>query len=134
MKKVSVVLFIALLLTSTSTYSNSFVTGITDKLTKLAGNFDTFRTHRQTRDGVTAVWSFSGATVTGFVVERTYEDPADPYAYWETVATVPATGARSYKVTDDPVAPGFISYRVVAMNGNDVAAYSPVSTEHIVAH
>lgn len=96
--------------------------------------FDFFRTHRQGRDGITATWGYSGGSVTGYIVERTYEDPADPYATWETTGIQSETGARSYKVTNTNVTPGFISYRVVAMNGNTRVAVSPVSTEHIVAH
>lgn len=99
----------------------------------LAG-FDFFRTHRQGRDGITATWGYSGGGVTGYIVERTYEDPSDPYATWETAGIQSETGARSYKVTNTNVTPGFISYRVIAMNGNIQVAVSPVSTEHIVAH
>ncbi|HOZ69423.1 MAG TPA: hypothetical protein PLU11_00260 [Chitinophagaceae bacterium] len=96
--------------------------------------FDFFRTHRQGKDGITATWGYSGGTITGYIVERTYEDATDPYASWETVAIVAHTGARSYKVTNTNVTPGFISYRVRVMNGNTEIAVSPVSTEHIVAH
>ncbi len=102
-------------------------------VTNLAG-FDFFRTHRQGKDGITSTWGYTGGSVTGYVVERTYEDPADPYAYWETVALVPESGLRSYKVTNTSVTPGFISYRVKAMNGNTVVAATDVSTVHIVAH
>ena len=96
--------------------------------------FDFFRTARQGKDGITATWGYSGGTITGYIVERTYEDATDPYASWETVAIVAHTGARSYKVTNTNVTPGFISYRVRVMNGNTEIAVSPVSTEHIVAH
>lgn len=98
--------------------------------------FDFFRTHRQGKAGITATWGYAGeaAVVTGYVVEKTYEDPADPYAYWETVATVPATGARSYKVTDTGVYPGYISYRITAVSGVDPVTVSGISTVHIVSH
>jgi len=101
--------------------------------TVLAG-FDFFRTHRQGRDGITSTWGYSGGGVTGYMVERTYDDPTDPYAYWETMTLTPETGARSYKFTNTGVTPGFISYRVKAMNGNTVVAITDVSTIHIVAH
>lgn len=100
---------------------------------KALAGFDFFRTHRQGKDGITSTWGFTG-TVTGFVVERTYEDPADPYAYWETVAIVQTSGLRSYKTTEVNVTPGFISYRVKAMNGVSVVTVSDISTEHIVSH
>lgn len=96
--------------------------------------FDFFRTHRQGKNGITATWGYSGGGVTGYIVERTYEDPSDPYATWETAGIQSETGARSYKVTNTNVTPGYISYRVIAMNGNVQVAVSPVSTEHIVAH
>ncbi|MBI5372470.1 MAG: hypothetical protein HZA79_10650 [Sphingobacteriales bacterium] len=101
----------------------------------LLAGFDFFRTHRQGKDGITSTWGFSsGEAITGFILERTYEDPADPYAYWETVALVPASGLRSYKATDTNVFPGFISYRVTAVRENTVVAVSDVSTVHIVSH
>ncbi len=101
----------------------------------LLTGFDFFRTHRQGKDGITSTWGFSSAgTITGFILERTYEDPADPYAYWETVALVPASGLRSYKATDTNVFPGFISYRVTAVQGTATVAVSDVSTVHIVSH
>jgi hypothetical protein len=96
--------------------------------------FDFFRTHRQGKDGITATWGYSGGGVTGYIVERAYEDATDPYATWETVGLQSETGARSYKITNTNVTPGFISYRVRVMNGNTEVAVSPISTEHIVAH
>ncbi|MBI3137799.1 MAG: hypothetical protein HYZ15_04365 [Sphingobacteriales bacterium] len=101
----------------------------------LLTGFDFFRTHRQGKDGITSTWGFNAAqTITGFILERTYEDPADPYAYWETVALVPASGLRSYKATDTNVFPGFVSYRVTAVQGTTTVEVSNVSTVHIVSH
>lgn len=102
--------------------------------TALFAGFDFYRTHRQGKDGITTTWGYSGGGVTGYVVERTYEDATDPYAFWETVALITETGARSYKFTNTNVTPGFISYRVKAMNGLNVVAVTEVSTVHIVAH
>jgi hypothetical protein len=132
-----IILPLLLVLLATSAFSKksvpspAFRPGI-NNTTVLAG-FDFFRTHRQGKDGITSTWGYTGA-VTGFVVERTYEDPADPYAYWETVAIVPASGLRSYKTTEVNVTPGFISYRVKAMNGTSIVTVSDISTEHIVSH
>ena len=101
----------------------------------VAGTFDSFRIHRQTKDGVTATWSFSsGGTVTGFILERTYEDPTDPYANWEVAGTTPSTGSRSYKITDDGVFPGFISYRVIATMSTGEEISSDIETIHIISH
>lgn len=99
------------------------------------GNFDFFRTHRQGRSGATATWGFSsGSAVSGFVLEKTYEDPSDPYANWETIALLPYSATKSYKHTDSNVLPGYISYKVTAMMTNGASVTSVISTLHIVSH
>ncbi len=101
----------------------------------VASDFSFFRTHRQGKDGVTATWGVTNSSgISTFYVQKTYEDPADPYAYWETWAVMPFTNARSYKATDTGVFPGFISYRVVAVFSNGSEMVTPVSTVHIVSH
>jgi hypothetical protein len=97
-------------------------------------SFSFFRTHRQGK-GITATWGlFSNSGVTDFLVQRTYEDPTDPYANWTDVSTVECVNNRSFKVIDPNVLPGYISYRVVAMNGFTQVDISDISTEHIVQH
>lgn len=97
--------------------------------------FSFFRTHRQGR-GITATWgTLSNNNISEFVVQQTYEDPTDPYANWvDLTPAVSCNSAHSFKYTDPSVFPGFVSYRVVAMNGASVADVSEVSTEHIVKH
>jgi hypothetical protein len=98
-------------------------------------SFDFFRTHRQGKAGITATWGFTAtAGVTGFALERTYDDPTDPYAVWETVTMAPYTGARSYKFTENNIFPGFISYRVTSIMTNGDEVLSEISTVHIVKH
>jgi hypothetical protein len=100
-----------------------------------APTFSFFRTHRQGKAGITATWGLTASTnVSGFIVQKTYEDPTDPYANWETVSLTPCTGERSYKCTDANVFPGFISYRVIASMINGGEIISEVSTVHIVSH
>jgi hypothetical protein len=101
-----------------------------------ASQFEFFRTHRQGRDGITATWGINGPgnDVTCFIVERTYDDPSDPYAMWEIVSNTPCTGARSYKCTETGVFPGFISYRVTAQLTAGGSFTTPVSTIHIISH
>ncbi|HEX7847747.1 MAG TPA: hypothetical protein VF476_18230 [Chitinophagaceae bacterium] len=83
--------------------------------TAIDPGFDFFRVHRQGKNGATATWGLtSNSGVTGFLLEKTYEDPTDQYAYWENVATLPATGERSYKHTDPGVYAGYITYRLTA--------------------
>mgnify|MGYP001160727216 CR=1 FL=1 len=97
--------------------------------------FNFYRIHRQGKDGVTATWGLDSETgVSGFSVERTYEDPTDPYAYWETITSTPATGGRSYKVTDTGVFPGFISYRVVVIMNDGTEMASDYLTIRILSH
>jgi hypothetical protein len=129
-------LFVVVVTTSSFTNNVTPVVSSEDgiNITSALAGFDFFRTHRQGKDGVTSTWGYTGGGVTGYVVERTYEDVTDPYAYWETVALVQETGARSYKFTNTSITPGFISYRVKAMNGNNVVSVTDVSTVHIVAH
>lgn len=105
-----------------------------EKVTVSGERFSFFRTHRQAK-GITATWGlFTNAGVTDFILERTYEDPTDPYAFWEEVGNIPCTSNRSFKFTEPNVFPGFISYRVVAMNGLTQVDVSDISTEHIVQH
>ena len=98
-------------------------------------SFAFFRTHRQGKAGITATWGVtSEAGISSFSVLRTYEDPTDPYAYWEVVSSIASNSSRSYKCTDDNVFPGFISYCVVAVMNDGSTLASPIATEHIVSH
>jgi len=97
-------------------------------------SFSFFRTHRQGR-GITANWGMSPVTgISGFLLEKTYEDPNDPYANWEIVCSQPGNALRSYRFTDNHVLPGYITYRVTAYLQLGSSIISPYSTEHIVAH
>jgi hypothetical protein len=118
---------------------NSAFTSVPGKVSVIkpssAASLDFFRTHRQGKAGITATWGLaSAAGVAGFSLERTYEDPADPYANWEIVSMMPHTGARSYKFTDTNVFPGFITYRLISVMTNGEKMISGVSTIHIVQH
>ena len=97
--------------------------------------FVSFRSHRFGRSGATISWSMENANgITGFVLERTYEDPTDPYSVWELAAAVPCGTGRNIRVNDVGLAPGLISYRVVVMNGANAVGMSEVTTVHIVQH
>ena len=96
--------------------------------------FAFLRTHRQGKD-ITATWGLSSnAGVVGFAVQRTYEDPTDPYAYWEDICYMDCNSSRSFKYTDQSVFPGFISYRVIAMTDDGNTITSEVSSVRIVSH
>jgi len=99
-----------------------------------AATFSTFRTHPQGR-GIAAAWSMSSnAGVTGFYVRKTYEDPNDEYANWETVYSCGCGSEKSYKCTDPNVSPGYITYQVVAVMADGSTVGSELSTERKVAH
>lgn len=96
--------------------------------------FSFFRTHRQGK-GITASWGLTSCEgIVGFQVQKTYEDPADPYAYWEDVMTIPCNGSRSYKCTDNNVYPGYSNYRVVALKADGSSVISGIATVRIVSH
>ena len=98
-------------------------------------SFAFFRTHRQGK-GITADWGLtSNAGVSCFEVMRTYEDPTDPWAFWEDISSIPCNNSsRSFKNTDNNVFPGFINYRIVAVMNDGSIVVSDLATEHIVGH
>ncbi len=97
-------------------------------------NFAFFRTHRQGK-GITATWGLDqNAGVTGFIVQKTYEDPGDMYANWDNICAMSCGNERSFKHEDMNVSPGFISYRVIAFLLSGGTIMSMISTERIVSH
>jgi len=129
---------ISALILSSTTFSGPAVLRETKEKVKVEqaqnAGFSFFRTHRQGK-GITASWGLaSDAGVVGFSVQKTYEDPNDPYSQWEEVSANGCNGSRSYKCTDMNVSPGFINYRVVAQLGDGSTIESAVSTVHIVSH
>lgn len=97
--------------------------------------FNFIHAHRQGR-GITVAWSSlaNSSEVNSFAVYRTYEDPNDPNSVWNIVNTLPCNNGRNYRVTDTNVAPGTISYVVVAsftMGGTEM---SEIRTVRIVQH
>ena len=98
-------------------------------------NFDFLRTHRKAK-GAVATWKMtSNAGITGFAVERTYEDPNDPYSVWESINAMPCNqSAHFFKHEDANVFPGFITYRVIAFLQGGGTLVSPMSTVHIISH
>lgn len=97
-------------------------------------SFSFVRAHRQAKN-IVATWGIShNDGVLGFAVQRTYEDPTDPYAYWEDLCSVPCNPVRSYKHTDLNVYPGYIHYRIVAQMDNGSTVVSETVTVRIVQH
>lgn len=98
------------------------------------GDFSFFRVHRQGK-GVTATWGVGTTSgIVGFLVQKTYEDPNDEYAYWEDVISLPNNGSRSLKYTDTNVFPGYINYRIIALKTDGSSVSSGIATARIVSH
>ena len=97
-------------------------------------DFAFFRTHRQGKN-IVATWGVTSSSgVARFALKKTYEDPSDPYAYWEEVSSTPCNGSRSYKCQDQNVFPGYSNYRVVAEMVDGTTVESAVNTVRIVKH
>ena len=115
-----------------STESSSATTNV--KETKV-NSFAFFRTHKHGRNGIAADWGMSSNNgVSGFLVEKTYEDPYDPYAEWAPVCSQPCNSSSTYRTIDNNCSPGFITYRVTAFLQPSGTIVSEYLTEHIVAH
>jgi hypothetical protein len=97
--------------------------------------FAFFRVHRQGKGAITASWGVTSASgVAGFLVQRTYQDPTDPYSFWEDLSTVVCNPSRSFKYTDSSVFPGLVYYRVVAQMTDGTTVTSTVSGLRILSH
>ncbi|MFI5132239.1 MAG: hypothetical protein ACHQFX_19710 [Chitinophagales bacterium] len=96
--------------------------------------FAFFRTHRQA-NGAVATWGLtSNVDVIGFDVQRTYQDPADPYSMWEDVIYMPCTEERSFKYNDQEIFAGYIYYRVTAHLNDGSSVISAIEGIRIVRH
>lgn len=95
--------------------------------------FSSFSTHRQGK-GVALTWAVEAtAGVVNFSIQRTYEDPTDPYAVWEDLGSLPEDGSKFYRYTDENIFPGFITYRVTATLIDGTTADSGISTIQILS-
>lgn len=130
----STAFFFATAWTSPGYMNNEPVAGAKVSVAKVQdAGFSFFRTHRQGK-GITASWGVtSGAGIVGFQLQKTYEDPTDPYAFWEDVMAIPCNGSRSYKGTDNNVYPGYSNYRVVALKADGSSVVSGIATVRIVS-
>src|SRR5688572_762291 len=121
-----------------SPVSSSAASGEKTKITKTVPvpDFAFFRLHKHGRNGAGFAWGLGNSNgVSGFVVQRTYEDPFDPYSEWAHVSSVPCNGNGQHRYTDTPLTPGFISYRILAVdNGGVPLCVSGIETIRIVQH
>ena len=135
--KVQLLLVPAAIIITTSSFSPTVAVSTEKKeimkFRTLDNSFAFFRTHKQGKK-VTATWALSStAGVAGFVVQRTDQDPTDPYAYWEDLCSMSCNPSRSFKYTDENVFPGYINYRVVAQMTDGSSITSEVSGVRIVS-
>ena len=98
---------------------------------KAFDGFTSLSIHRHGKDGAEVSWSFSSSNVSTFTVQRTNDDPTDPYSVWVTVSCVSCDGSRSYKCHDGNPFPGLVNYRVIAVMNDQSTVTSQVSTLHI---
>jgi hypothetical protein len=128
---------IIMLLTSwitPATTQKSFSGLSVEKTDQINPEFEFFRTHRQAQ-GIMTTWGLTiNQGVAGFIVQKTYEDPNDPYSNWENICAIPCGAGRSFKHHDLNVSPGFISYRVIAYLQSGGSMMSLTSTVHVVSH
>ena len=100
----------------------------------VAGEFAFLRAHRQGKS-ITLTWGMADNTnLAGFDIEKTMEDPNDPYSQWLPVASVPGSSVRSFKHTDDAVSPGTSNYRIIAYYSDNRTAQSEIISVSIMAH
>lgn len=98
-------------------------------------DFAFFRVHRQGKRGITATWGLTSTEgVTCFSVQRTYQDPNDPYSFWEEAGSVPCDPSRSFKFTDEDVFPGVIAYKIIAQMEDGSSVISEVADVRILVH
>ena len=96
--------------------------------------FSYLRAHRQGKAGITTTWALTSTDgVVSFSIQKTYEDPNDPYSYWEEVDIVPCDMSRSFKYTDTNVFPGTSNYRIVAVFANGNAISSEIASVRIMS-
>lgn len=100
---------------------------------KTTDTFSFLRTHRQ-GSGAVVTWAFSSTNASGFTVQRTNDDPTDPYTLWTEVGNCACNSSRSYKVSDPNPIPGLVNYRVVALMNDGSTVTSDVSTIKIMSH
>lgn len=89
-------------------------------------SFKSFRIHRQ-GSGVALSWEPTSANVQQFVIERSYDGE-----FFETVTALGCNGTTIHRFIDENVFPGYIHYRITAVNADGSSEASPVQMIRIV--
>lgn len=121
---ISALLLVVAIATSSFVLSNQYVAKASVVSVHNAGSF---RLHRQGKD-VALVWSTMGNGAAQFQVERSYDGE-----YYDVIGAVENSGASSYKFIDEAVPPGYLFYRICAVDANGMEQeMSAVETIRIV--
>ena len=133
MKKITV--FSALII-SVLAMAFSPAPGVVQQTTSVSSALNDYafiRAHRQGR-GITLTWGMTTNTnLIGFDIEKTMEDPNDPYSQWLPVASVPGADERSFKINDNTVSPGTSNYRITAWYSDGRSSMSEIISVRINA-
>jgi hypothetical protein len=132
-----IILFSALAVSVLSTAFTSekkpVLTSNQSKITALTNDFAFVRGHRQGKS-ITLTWGMvSNAGLVGFDIEKTNQDPNDPYSVWEDAGSVAGSDARSFKLNDSNVYPGQTHYRITAWYSDSRSSTSEILTVKIVS-
>ncbi len=97
-------------------------------------DFSFVRGHRQGKS-ITITWGMiSNTGLVGFDIEKTNQDPSDPYSVWEDAGSIAGSNARSFKLNDPNVYPGQTHYRITAWFSDSRSSTSDIVTVKIVSH
>jgi hypothetical protein len=133
MKTITISAFIVMVFFSIAAMPAPEKKASTKNANKCFDGFSSVRSHRQGK-GADVSWSFVSSNASGFTVQRTNEDPNDPYSVWIVVSSVGYNSSRSYKCHDENPFPGFINYRIIAVMTDGSTMTSQISTVHITSH
>lgn len=98
----------------------------TTSISAVLSDYAFLRAHRQ-GTGITLTWGMTTNTnLIGFDIEKTMEDPNDPYSQWYPVASVPGADNRSFSYTDGGSLPGTTNYRITAWYSDGRSAMSEI--------
>ena len=133
MKKIAVLSAVGIFLISSAFTSPQPLPVNQATTVTVAGDFAFLRAHRQ-GSGITLTWGMaSNSNLIGFDIEKTMEDPNDPYSVWTPVTSVTGSDARSFKYTDGSVLPGTSNYRVIAWYSDGRSSTSEIISVKINA-
>jgi hypothetical protein len=126
-------LAVSVLSTAFTPEKSPVLTSNQSKVTALTNDFAFLRGHRQGKN-ITLTWGMvSNAGLVGFDIEKTNQDPNDPYSVWEDAGSVAGSDARSFKLNDPNVYPGQTHFRITAWYSDSRSSTSEIVTVKIVS-